>query len=167
MKLKYILIIILAMFLSFIINCIPVIFIEIPIIVTVCSVVPIYVSTRQWPSIGLLSYIGTFLITIVIDYKAGVVFLFINGLLGIFIGTFIYYIENKYLICTLSGLVLSIGINGIRYTKDINSLESFIYMLDKFNQIELIVLSTIYSTAVYFICEYIYNKIINTEFMIE
>ncbi|MGL5692924.1 MAG: hypothetical protein ACRCXA_02515 [Peptostreptococcaceae bacterium] len=152
MKPKYIIISIFIMLMVFIINCIPMIFPKVPIIITVINILPMYIITRKNPSAGLITYVGVFLLTILSYYDMAIIFLFINGLIGIFIGMFNHYTENKYIISLFSGLALTLGVNGICSIKF-----SFVYLID----IEMYILSVILCFIILLGCNYMYNKIIN------
>lgn len=157
MKLKYIIMSIFTILIGFIINFIPVTFIKIPVIVTIINIIPIYIITRGNPSSGLITYIGLFLLTILVSYEIALIFLFINGLIGLFIGMFSHYTENKYAISLLSGLFLTVGINAICFILQTNMLEINHSVNFILNIIVIYILSVIACLMTLLVC----NKIIN------
>lgn len=158
MRIKYIVLGIVITIISFIINCIPILHSNIFTFTTILSTITIYIISRKSPSIGLLSYIASFLLISLIDSYQSIIFLFINGLLGIFLGMLRYYTENNKLVAILNGIILTISVNGMYSILGENSL--YIQNTNSIlTQILICAFSLGYSLIMLLFCNYIYDKL--------
>ena len=81
MKTKYLTLGALLAVVSAIFQCIPALFSEIFIFLTIFSSIPIYFIARKQPSIGILSYIISFMLISIISPHENIIFLFTIKLL--------------------------------------------------------------------------------------
>lgn len=158
MKIKYLALGALMAVISSIFQCIPAFFSEIFIILTIFSSIPIYIITRKHSTLGFLSYIVTFILITFISPHENLIFLFTNGLLGFMLGFFNNYLDNKYLICTISGIILLLSINVVTFIIGIN-LIGFTYSFNLLSQCLILVFSFIYCFVLNFICSLIYKRV--------
>lgn len=160
MKIKYLALGALMAVISSIFQCIPALFSNNLILLTIFSSIPIYIITRKHSTLGFLSYITSFtLITFVSPYY-NVVFLFINGLLGFVLGFFNNYTNNKYLISTISAIIILLSINAVTFIIGVNLLE-FYYCFNLLSQCIILIFSFIHCFILNFICSLIYKRIDN------
>ncbi len=148
----------LSIIVGLVISYIPIICSEKLAFITILSIIPIYIISRKSPSIGLISYILTFLLIAISNQTEGIRFLFINGLLGLFLGMFSYYIRKKVLMSLLMGGILYISINGMCNIVNINTINDFC-LNTLMIQFIAILLCVLYSLITLIICDYLYKKI--------
>lgn len=159
MKYKNVVLGIILMLVSILIHFIHIVVDDLPLSITLLSILPIYIINRRNPSIGILAYIGAFMIISSFDYYEGLMFILFNGILGIFLGMFSHYIDKKLLISIMTSIILFISINGIiiviNYTNIyIQSSNALLF------QFSIFIISIIISLASLIICDYIYNKVL-------
>jgi len=157
MKTRYLTLGALLAVVSAIFQCIPALFSEIFIFLTIFSSIPIYFMARKQPSIGILSYIVSFMLISTISPHENIIFLFTNGVVGLSLGLFSYYIDKKILVSLLSGLMLSISICIVNFIIGINIIGFSI----KFAIIPLLCIylfSFAYCLAFNVLCSFIYNR---------
>lgn len=132
---------------------------------SILSIIPIYIITRKNPSIGLISYLVSFLsIGIINSYDNSMIFLLFYGLLGIFLGLFSHYRKNNIITSLITGVILYISINGYNYINTSYNMYNFNerYIL---TQLIILIFSIFFSLLILSICEYLYNKIIKINFI--
>lgn len=132
---------------------------------SILSIIPIYIITRKNPSIGLISYLVSFLsIGIINSYDNSMIFLLFHGLLGIFLGLFSHYRKNHIITSLITGGILYISINGYNYINTSYNMCNFNerYIL---TQLIILIFSIFFSLLTLSICEYVYNKIIKINFI--
>ena len=159
MKYKNIVLSIVLMLISILIHFTHIVVDNFPLYITLFSIIPIYIISRNDPSIGTLAYIGAFMIIFLLDYYEGLIFILLNGLLGIFLGMLSHYINKKLLISIITSIILFISINGImiitKYTNIyIQGLNVLLF------QFSVFIISIIISLTSLIICDYIYNKVL-------
>ncbi len=159
MKYKNIVLSIVLMLISILIHFTHIVVDNFPLYITLFSIIPIYIISRNDPSIGILAYIGAFMIIFLLDYYEGLIFILLNGLLGIFLGMLSHYINKKLLISIITSIILFISINGImiitKYTNIyIQGLNVLLF------QFSVFIISIIISLTSLIICDYIYNKVL-------
>ena len=159
MKYKNIALSIVLMLISILIHFIHIIVDSLPIYITLFSIIPIYIISRNNPSIGILAYICSFIIIFLFDYYEGLIFILLNGLLGIFLGMLSHYINKKLLISIITSVVLFISINGIMIITNYTNIyiQSLNILLLQFS---IFIISIIISLTSLIICDYIYNKVL-------
>lgn len=158
MKVKSLLIYIMLFFIIPVVHYIPVICSDKFGFLTILSILPMYIISRKSPSLGLLSYISVFLLITLVSKYEGTRFLFINGLLGIFLGMLSHYLNKKILISLLMGIILYISINGMINTNNFSLLGS-VYLNKVIFQYAIILFSLVFSFSTLMICDYLYRKI--------
>ena len=159
MKYKNIVLSIVLMLISILIHFTHIVVDNLPLYMTLFSIIPIYIISRNDPSIGILAYIGAFMIIFLLDYYEGLIFILLNGLLGIFLGMLSHYINKKLLISIITSIILFISINGIMIITNYTNIyiQGLNVLLFQFS---VFIISIIISLTSLIICDYIYNKVL-------
>jgi len=159
MKYKNIVLSIVLMLISILIHFTHIVVDNFPLYMTLFSIIPIYIISRNDPSIGILAYICAFMIIFLLDYYEGLIFILLNGLLGIFLGMLSHYINKKLLISVITSIILFISINGIMIITNYTNIyiQGLNVLLFQFS---VFIISIIISMTSLIICDYIYNKVL-------
>ncbi|RKD30041.1 hypothetical protein [Thermohalobacter berrensis] len=94
---------------------IPAILGEIFIFMTIFSAFPIYFISRLSPKLGLIAYITTFFLVLLVSFHEAIFFLFTNGALGISLGIFRCHTSNKVIVSILSALTLTLSLSILNF----------------------------------------------------
>lgn len=158
MKTKYIILGGLLAVISAILQCIPAFLSEAFIFLTVLSTIPIYIIAKKQPTLGILSYIIAFILISFISPHENIMFIFTNGILGLSLGICNYFTDKKFLICSISTILLTFSICIVNFIIGINII-GFSFNLS-FLPIVLIFLATsVYSFIFLVICKFFYKRI--------
>ena len=129
------------------------------------TTIPIYIISKKSPSIGLLTYIILFLSILLDDYYYSILFLFFYGIVGVFLGMLSHYLDKKFLISLINGVILFISINAINMTLTLTTLSNP-YINTSFLQLIILLFSIFFSYIMLLICNYIYGKLFKTKYSI-
>ena len=157
MKTKYLVLGSLLAVISSIFQCIPALFSEVFIFLTIFSAIPIYYMARKQPNIGILTYLIAFILITIISPHENIMFLFTNGVVGLSLGFFTYYIDEKVLVSLLSGFILSISICILNFIIGINVI-GFTINFAIIPLICIFLFSFIYCLVFNILCSSIYNR---------
>ena len=136
---------------------IPTFFSEIFVFITIFSAVPIYIVSRINPKAGVLSYIVSSMIIMILSVHEGLFFLCTNGIVGISLGICSYYIRSKAITWFLSSFILTITLSIMNYGIGIPVFGGDIPGV-MINQIAIIFFfSIIYNILYFYFSSFIFN----------
>jgi uncharacterized protein YybS (DUF2232 family) len=93
-----------------ILQLIPLFISDVFTILTLLSTFPIFLITKKHRSLGGIAYLTTAFIIFLFHIQEGLIFIFMNGLLGVSLGYLNHYIKPKAMVITIAGLILSLSI---------------------------------------------------------
>lgn len=143
---------------SAIFQLIPSFFSHALIFFTIVSSFPIYLITKKDYKLGLLSYIVTAIVIMLFNTHESMMFVFTNGLIGVTLGFLDKILTNKFFVCFMASLYLSMSLIVINYLIGIPiigiSLNIVILEL-----LIIVLISVIYICVYYSLIKYLSKKV--------
>ena len=158
MKTKNIVLGALLAVISSLFQCIPALFSETFIFVTIFSAIPIYLISRIEPVYGILSYIIAFILISLISPHENIMFIFTNGIVGLSLGISQYYLKKRPLICIIAGIFLTLSICIVNFLIGINII-GFSFSFSIIPILIIFMASYIYYFMFLILCNFIYKRL--------
>lgn len=144
---------------AFIFQIIPVLFSEAFIFVTILSGIPIYISARKKPIIGLLTYIVAGILVVLLSVHEGFFFFFTNGIVGLSLGMSNFYIEKSIVNGIIGGIILTISLSIMTFVFGINIFGKKFSFHILIQLIILTIFSLLYCLIYNKFSNFVFNKI--------
>ena len=158
MKTKNIVLGALLAVISALFQCIPALFSETLIFITIFSAIPIYLISRIEPVYGILSYIIAFILISLISPHENIMFIFTNGIVGLSLGISQYYLKKRSLICIIAGIFLTLSICIVNFLIGINII-GFSFSFSIIPILIIFIASYIYCFVFLILCNFIYKRL--------
>ncbi len=148
--------------LAAIFQIVPVIFSPIFIVIAILSGLPIYLIAKLNPKIGLAAYVTAIFLIALVSAHGAMLFLCINGVVGLALGATHYYTDKKSTIILLATVALTITLTiGLSIMTFIIGIPIIGFATTNvFIDISIImIISLLYIIAYFYMSNYIFKKI--------
>lgn len=145
--------------LAVIFQMVPAFFSEAFVFVTMLSALPIYITAKLNPKIGIVGYITAAILITLFSTHEGLFFMCTNGIVGLALGITHYYTNKKMIIISLSTITLTIALSIMTF---IIGIPVFGFVLNTGITIQICILlafSLVYSIFYFYISHIIFKKI--------
>lgn len=145
--------------LAVIFHMVPVLFSEALVLITMLSALPIYITAKMDPKIGLAGYITAAILITLFSSHEGLFFTCANGVVGLTLGLTHYYTNKKIIIISTSTVTLTLMLSIMTFLMDI-SIFGFVLSTSFFIQLcILIIFSLLYNIFYFYIANLVFKKI--------
>lgn len=138
----------------------PVIFSEVFVFFTIFSAIPIYIVARTSPKAGVLSYLVSAMLIMIISTHEGLFFLCTNGAIGCSLGTSGYYTNKKAIIWACSSTALTITLSIMNYVIGIPVFGAKLPGVLYFQLFILFLFSVIYNVIYSYLGDFVFKRLV-------
>lgn len=159
-KTKYIVVAALMAAIAAIFQCLPVLFSEIVIFMTILSALPIYTASRMKPVSGILAYLVAAFLIFLLSTHEGLFFLCTNGIIGLSLGICRFYKQKKLIILLISSFSLLISLSIMNYIVGIPIFGVAIPGKFVIQLLLIALFSAVYNFFYLLVADFLYNRLI-------